>query len=313
MIYIIIIILLSLSLYTYFFYKNKGFILYSKYWLPYIFLFLAFLLSFISFFSYQFNSLTKIKSGSSDIVFVLDVSSSMLAQDYNDKSRLEVAKEYISNYIINNLSNRYALSIFAWDWVNLLPLTTDKGLFSTFLESADEKSILKWWTNLLDALNMVSLRFNDSPNGGAIILISDFETNLDSQSKENLVKKILQLNNDFLSRNIKIIFIWVWKKTWNKIQVSSDLFWNKIYKKDKFNNEIITKFDETFFNSFSFQKYKINSISDIWNINIKEIPISDKNINININTDISRYFMILAFLFFMIYLVLFSYFEKKWK
>lgn len=313
MIYIIIILLLILVLYIYFFYKNKGFILYSKYGLPYIFLFSSFLLSFICFFLYQFNSLTKVKLGSSDIVFVLDVSSSMLAQDYNDKSRLEVAKNFISNYIINNLSNRYALSIFAWDVVDLIPLTTDKNLFNTFLQSVDEKSILRWWTNLLDALNNVIFRFKDSPNGWAVVVISDFETNLDSFSKQNLIIKIQDINKELIKKNIKLIFIWVWNKSWNKILVWNDLFWNNIYKRDKFNNIIITKFDEDFFNKFSVEKYKITNIADISKIDFKDIPVSNIELDMNNKIDISRYFMIISFLFFLSYLFLFAYFDKKWK
>jgi hypothetical protein len=211
------------------------------------------------------------------------------------------------------LQNRYWLSIFAWDSIDLLPLTTDKDLFNTFLQSVDSKSILRWWTNLFSALNWVISRFDDSPNWWAVIVISDFETNLDSESKKNLIEKINELNEELIKKNIKLIFIWVWKKSWSKIPIWNDLFWNTIYKRDKFNNLVITKFDEDFFNSFSLQKYKIDNISDISKIEFKDIPVSSIELDIGDKVDISRYFMMVSFLFFLTYLFLFSYFDKKWK
>lgn len=310
--YIIIFLLFILSLYIYFFYKKRWFFIYSKYWLPYIFLLLAFLLSFISFFSYQINLQKNTKIWSSDIVFILDVSASMKALDYKEKSRLDIAKNFILNYVTNNLNNRYSLRVFSWDIMDLIPLTTDKNLFITFLQSVDERSVLRWWTNLSDALSDIILRFKDSKNGWTVVVISDFETNLDNFSKQNLVKKIEDINKKLIEKNIKLIFIWVWNKIWNKIIIWNDLFWNFIYKKDKFNNIIITKFDEDFFSKFSIEKYKINDLKDINKINFKDIPISDIELNMNSRIDISRYFMIISFLFFLIYLFLFSYFDKKW-
>lgn len=313
MVYFILILIVFLAFYIHFSYKNNGFFLYSKYGLPYVALFVAFFISFISFFSYQIHFNQKQKYLSSDIFFVIDVSSSMNALDYDDNSRLQVAKKFISNYVSNNLQNRYWLSIFAWDSVDLLPLTTDKDLFNTFLQSVDSKSILRWWTNLFSALNWVISRFDDSPNWWAVIVISDFETNLDSESKKSLIEKINELNEELIKKNIKLIFIWVWKKSWSKIPIWNDLFWNTIYKRDKFNNLVITKFDEDFFNSFSLQKYKIDNISDISKIEFKDIPVSSIELDIGDKVDISRYFMMVSFLFFLTYLFLFSYFDKKWK
>jgi hypothetical protein len=107
MVYFILILIVFLAFYIHFSYKNNGFFLYSKYGLPYVALFVAFFISFISFFSYQIHFNQKQKYLSSDIFFVIDISSSMNALDYDDNSRLQVAKKFISNYVSNNLQNRY--------------------------------------------------------------------------------------------------------------------------------------------------------------------------------------------------------------
>lgn len=313
MIYTLIILLFWLWMYIYFFYKNKWFSFHNIYWIPIIFLLSAFFLSCISFFSYQIHVNEKNKFESSDIVFILDVSKSMLALDFWEQSRLQIAKEFVSNYVHNHLLNKYWLSIFSWEAINLLPITEDKNLFTTFLESIDEKSILQWWTRLIESLKIAMLRLNESKNGGAIIVLSDFETNLSTFDKQELIKKIEEINEVFLEKNIKLIFIWVWNKIGNKIPEWYDLFWKNIYKKDKNNKEIITKFDEDFFSAFSFDTYKINNSEDIWKIEIKNIPVSSIYWENNKKIDISRYLMTVSFFFFLIYLVLFSYFDKKWK
>ncbi|MDD5769843.1 MAG: VWA domain-containing protein [Candidatus Gracilibacteria bacterium] len=313
MFYICIFLILILGIYIYFFYKNKGFVLYCKYGLGIIFLVLSFLISFISIFSYQIETFVKQKAKSSNIVFVLDVSNSMLAADYDDnKTRLQIAKEFIKNFILNNLTNRYGLSIFAGDIINLLPLTSDKDLFNTFLDNADEKSILKGGSNLFEAIDTAKNRFqNDNQNGGAIIILSDFETNLDKKSKDELLQKIQDLQKDLINKNIKLIFVGVGKISGAKIPIGYDIFGKIMLKKDKFGNTIITKFDKDFFGQISFEKFKIDNGNDIGKIQINDIPSIQTEIETNQKVDFSRYVLMIAFLFFMIYLGLFSYFDKK--
>lgn len=313
MIYTIIILLFWLWGYIYFFYKNKWFSFYNIYWIPVFFLLSAFCLSIISFFSYKIDMNEKNKFESSDIVFIIDVSKSMLALDVWEQSRLQIAKEFVLHYVHNHLANNYWLNIFAWESIQLLPITEDENLFTTFLESIDEKSILEWWSSIIESLKLSLLRLKKSENGWAIIVLSDFETHASTFDKQELIKKIEEINTVFLEKNIKLIFIWVGSKLWNKIPEWYDLFWKNIYKKDKNNREIITKFDEDFFSAFSFDTYKINNSQDIWKIEIKNIPATNIDSENNKKMDISRYIMIVSFFFFLIYLVLFSYFDKKWK
>ncbi len=312
MIFILIFFIFLLGLYISFFYKKRWFILKSKYGLPVIFLLITFFLSGIWFFSYQIRIYEKNTVSSSDILFLLDISKSMWSFDDWEMTRLQLWKEFIKNYISKNLSNTYWLSVFAGESLNILPLTFDTHLLGMFLENIDEKTILKWGSNILWALKNSISRFDEN-HKWALIILSDFETHLPWSEKEKLLQDIEKIGTDLDKKDIKLIFIWFGKETWSKIFESIDLFWKNIYKKDKNNKEIMTKFDKEFFTSFSFDKYQINNWDDISKIDIKNIPASNIDKNEEKKIDTSRYFMIVAFFCFLCYLGLFCYFDKKWK
>ncbi len=67
-----------------------------------------------------------------DIMVVLDVSSSMASQDFGGKSRLEMAKEVVREFIKKRTSDRIGLMAFAASPFLLSPLTVDRQ----FLEEA---------------------------------------------------------------------------------------------------------------------------------------------------------------------------------
>lgn len=311
--WIIAFLIISLIL-LYFFYKKKGFLFYSKYGLPNIFLFLAVILSAVSFFNFNFFKQQNLISKNSNIVFVLDVSKSMLALDYVDKSRLDIAKNFVRNYVWEHLENHYWLTIFSWDVTWILPITNDKNLFFTFLESVDEKSILKWWTDFLSAIQDSIARFEDN-NWWAIVILSDFEPNIDSNQKQILLNQISKLKPDLDKKNVKIYLIWVWKTTWNKINIWYDFFGFPSYLKDDFGKDVVTKFDKDFFDNLSStlnsQKNIINNIQDIKNIFLENIPFEETQELKDVKMDFSRYIMMLSYVFFLMYLALFYYFDKK--
>ena len=63
-----------------------------------------------------------------DIVIVLDISDSMLIEDMRPYNRLESAKETISNFIKQRLSDRIGVVIFAGEAFTLVPPTLDYQL-----------------------------------------------------------------------------------------------------------------------------------------------------------------------------------------
>ena len=62
-----------------------------------------------------------------DIVFTLDVSQSMKALDYSDRSRqtnrLDTAKQMITNFVQNRPNDRFGLVVFAGEAFVSCPLT----------------------------------------------------------------------------------------------------------------------------------------------------------------------------------------------
>ena len=70
-----------------------------------------------------------------DIVLTLDVSSSMELQDLEQgkKSRLEVAKEVIAQFIDGRESDRIGMVVFAGESFTQCPLTLDYGILKEFL------------------------------------------------------------------------------------------------------------------------------------------------------------------------------------
>ena len=72
-----------------------------------------------------------------DIMLLLDVSSSMQAEDFKPNNRLFVAKEEIKNFIGKRLNDRIGLVVFARYAYTQCPLTTDYGVLLNFVDQVD--------------------------------------------------------------------------------------------------------------------------------------------------------------------------------
>lgn len=111
-----------------------------------------------------------------DVVFVLDVSKSMLAEDLAP-NRLERAKLAIRDCLERLQGDRVALVAFAGTAVLKCPLTLDYGFFRMMLDSIGPDSVARGGTKIGDAIRTVldevfddrEKRFKD------IILITDGE------------------------------------------------------------------------------------------------------------------------------------------
>lgn len=108
-----------------------------------------------------------------DLVFLLDVSNSMLARDLAP-NRLERAKTYIQDCVASLENHRFGLVIFAGSASIKCPLTTDLEFFLSTLQSSGPDSVAHGGTRISDAIlktcDKIFSQDNDSQN---IILISD--------------------------------------------------------------------------------------------------------------------------------------------
>ncbi len=111
-----------------------------------------------------------------DIVFAIDVSKSMLAEDVVP-NRLEKSKQLVSQ-IINQLgSDRIGIIAYSGSAFPVLPITTDYGVAKMFLQSMNPYIISSQGTSLDEAINMAATTFFDKKDktNKLLILISDGE------------------------------------------------------------------------------------------------------------------------------------------
>lgn len=110
-----------------------------------------------------------------DIVFAMDVSKSMLAEDVAP-SRLEKSKQIVSQ-VINELGNdRIGIVAYAGSAFPVLPITTDYSVAKMFLQSMNTEMVSSQGTSLDEAIKLSATYFDDkSKTSKLLILISDGE------------------------------------------------------------------------------------------------------------------------------------------
>ena len=114
-----------------------------------------------------------------EIMIVLDVSNSMLAEDYSP-NRLERAKLAISRIVDKLRDDRIGLILFAGDSFVQLPITTDYVSAKMFLNSISTDSVPVQGTAIGDAINTAMRSFSvQSEKSRAIIIITDGENHED--------------------------------------------------------------------------------------------------------------------------------------
>lgn len=114
-----------------------------------------------------------------EIMIVLDVSNSMLAEDYSP-NRLERAKLAISRIVDKLQEDRIGLIVFAGDAFVQLPITTDYVSAKMFLNSISTGSVPVQGTAIGDAISTAMRSFSaQSEKSRAIIVITDGENHED--------------------------------------------------------------------------------------------------------------------------------------
>lgn len=145
-------------------------------WLKVTFFSIAFLFFVLGLCRVQMGArLKERQSKGVEIMIALDVSNSMLAEDYSP-NRLERAKLAISRIVDKLQGDRIGLVIFAGESFVQLPITTDYVSAKVFLNSISTESVPIQGTDLSEAIMMSARSFSSqSGNSRAIIVISDGE------------------------------------------------------------------------------------------------------------------------------------------
>lgn len=124
---------------------------------------------------YGLSSGNPIKKQGIEVIFALDVSQSMLAQDVQP-SRLERSKLLISTLAERMPNNKIGLNIFAGEAYPILPLTNDLVSANLFLDQISTDMVSLQGTNLGASIRLADKSFsNNKKVGKAIVVITDGE------------------------------------------------------------------------------------------------------------------------------------------
>lgn len=111
----------------------------------------------------------KIKADGIDIFLAIDLSSSMLAQDFNP-DRLEVCKRVAVEFVDKRKYDRIGLAVFSGEAFTQCPLTTDHKVLTDFIESL-RCGILEDGTAIGMGLATAVNRIKDSPGKSKVVIL----------------------------------------------------------------------------------------------------------------------------------------------
>ena len=121
------------------------------------------------------TSLQTVKREGVDIVFAIDVSKSMLAEDIAP-SRLEKAKQLTTQIINNLVSDRVGIIAYAAKAVPQLPITTDYSAAKMFLQNMNTDMLSSQGTAIDEAIQLSRSYYNDEEQTNRVlVIISDGE------------------------------------------------------------------------------------------------------------------------------------------
>jgi Ca-activated chloride channel family protein len=121
------------------------------------------------------TKLETVKREGVDIVFAVDVSKSMLAEDIAP-NRLEKSKQLVTQIINNLASDRVGIIAYAGKAFPQLPITTDYASAKMFLQSMNTDMLSSQGTAINEAIKLAKTYFDDEEQTNRVlIIISDGE------------------------------------------------------------------------------------------------------------------------------------------
>ena len=184
----------------------------------------------------QFGTkLETVKREGVDVVFAVDVSKSMLAEDIAP-NRLEKSKQLITQIINNLASDRIGIIAYAGSAFPQLPITTDYAAAKMFLQSMNTDMVSSQGTAIKEAIQLATTYFNDEDQTNRILfLISDGE---DHQGD------IEEIAQQAAREGIRIVTIGVGTEKGGPIPEKRNGIIQS-YKKDNNGETVITRLDRS--------------------------------------------------------------------
>ncbi|HSH19105.1 MAG TPA: VWA domain-containing protein, partial [Draconibacterium sp.] len=180
------------------------------------------------------TKLETVRSEGVDIVFAVDVSKSMLAEDVAP-NRLEKAKQLVTQIINNLVSDRVGIIAYAANAYPQLPITTDYAAAKMFLQSMNTDMLSSQGTAINEAITLATTYFDDEEQTNRILIIIS-----DGEDHSNVA---IDAAEEAAAVGIQIFTIGVGDVKGGPIpQKRNGIILN--YKKDNEGETVITRLDE---------------------------------------------------------------------
>lgn len=181
------------------------------------------------------TKLETVKREGVDIVFAVDVSKSMLAEDIAP-NRLEKAKRLVSEIINQLASDRIGIIAYAGQAYPQLPITTDYGAAKMFLQSMNTDMLSSQGTAIDAAIELASTYYDDDEQTNRVLfIVSDGE----DHSERSTIDAV-----DLATQNgIRVFTIGVGKPKGAPIPIKRNGVVESL-KKDNQGEVVITKLNE---------------------------------------------------------------------
>jgi len=180
------------------------------------------------------TKLETVKREGVDIVFALDVSKSMLAEDISP-NRMEKSKQLVMQIINNLASDRVGIIAYAAKAFPQLPITTDYASAKMFLQSMNTDMLSSQGTAIDEAIQLARTYYDDEEQTNRVLIIIS-----DGEDHGNLAVDIAEEAGE---EGIRIFTIGVGEITGGPIPIKRNgIILN--YKKDSEGETVITKLNE---------------------------------------------------------------------
>ena len=180
------------------------------------------------------TKLETIKREGVDIVFAIDVSKSMLAEDVAP-NRLEKSKQLVTQIINNLASDRVGIIAYAGKAFPQLPITTDYASAKMFLQSMNTDMLSSQGTAIDEAIQLSRNYYDDDEQTNRVLIIIS-----DGEDHNDLSEEVAETASE---EGIKIYTIGVGSEKGGPIPLKRNGVVMS-YKKDQNNETVITRLNQ---------------------------------------------------------------------
>lgn len=178
----------------------------------------------------------EVERSSVDFIVALDLSRSMLAEDMENKARLEAAKAGVSNLLDRIGSDRAGLIAFAGEAFLAAPVTQDHEAVKRNLAALNTDSIAKQGSDMAKAIELAAKTFeNGKYETKALVIVTD---------GEELQGDAIVAARAASQKGLTLFTVGVGSAIGARIPAKKDSSGVARFSKNEFGNEVVTRLNE---------------------------------------------------------------------